>query len=128
MAENGDPSCDPSSNIVHMPGSCAFSQSGGGGSGDGGGNKPRKASDLPKPGDNLTSDAGKAGRAHGMTKKEVEEAIHQIKGKAKVDTKLSGGRTNPDVFIEKQTGDVYWNYQGRVGPQIGNILNPPRGR
>lgn len=86
--------------------------------------------DLSKPGKSLTDKVGSAASSLGMKTKEVEDSIHMIKGKpdVKVVPKLSGGRTNPDVFIDKNTGDVFWNYQGRVGAKIGNVFSPPRGR
>ena len=103
----------------------ATSGTGGGGSG----NKGRDQ-DLPLPGKTLTDKVGTAARALNMSLGDLKDAIHNVKGKPEVgvDRGLSGGRTNPDVFVDLWNGDVYWNYRGRVGPRIGNVFTPPRGR
>lgn len=73
---------------------------------------------APDTGD-LESDVGKIARELGYTEKEIDEAIHGVKGAG--DWRGIGGNKNPDIVVDLNTGEVYPQARKGVGDSIGNI-------
>jgi len=71
--------------------------------------------DCPSCGGETSNKPGKIGKEHGMTPKEVKEAIHGIKGDANMPN-------NPDVEVCNDCGEVFpQTDNGGLGDSIGNI-------
>jgi hypothetical protein len=81
--------------------------------------------------ENLESKQSKIARklAGGYTEKEIDDAIHAVKGGD--GWRGLGDNTNPDVAVDVKTGEVFPKTKDGIGESsIGNILDhlPPRGR
>jgi hypothetical protein len=73
-------------------------------------------------GEDLESKVRKIAQDLGYTQKEIDEAIHAVKGHS--DWRGLGDNRNPDVVVDLRTGEVYPKTKDGVGESsLGNILD-----